>query len=75
MRDVRRQLLMRLEFDKKLKEFAVEIRDFGIGQPPSVSTKRCFRWGARTRQTSRISSVSSGKAVHQHMPPANTRLL
>jgi hypothetical protein len=34
MRDVRRQLLMRLEFDKKLKEFAVEIRDFGIGQPP-----------------------------------------
>src|SRR5258708_22868803 len=26
MRDVRRQLLMRLEFDKKLKEFAVEIR-------------------------------------------------
>jgi hypothetical protein len=34
LRDVRRQLLMRLEFDKKLKEFAVEIRDRGIGQAP-----------------------------------------
>jgi hypothetical protein len=34
LREVRRQLLMRLEFDKKLKQFAVEIRDRGIGQPP-----------------------------------------
>ncbi len=34
LRAVRRQLLMRLEFDKKLKEFAVEIRDRGIGQAP-----------------------------------------
>jgi len=35
LRDVRRQLILRLEFDKKLKEFAVEIRDRGIGQPPA----------------------------------------
>lgn len=34
MREVRRQLRTRLDFDKNLKEFAVEIRDFGIGQPP-----------------------------------------
>ena len=34
LRDVRRQLLLRLEFDKKLREFCVEIRDKGIGQAP-----------------------------------------
>jgi len=34
MRDVRRKLLLRLEFDKKAREFSVEIRDHGIGQTP-----------------------------------------
>lgn len=34
LRDMRRQLAMRLEFDKKLKQFSVEIRDGGIGQAP-----------------------------------------
>jgi hypothetical protein len=34
LREMRRQLLLRLEFDKKLKEFSVEIRDHGIGQAP-----------------------------------------
>jgi hypothetical protein len=34
LRSARRQLLMRLDFDKRLKEFAVEIRDRGIGQAP-----------------------------------------
>lgn len=34
LREMRRQLLLRLEFDKKLKEFSVEIRDRGIGQAP-----------------------------------------
>lgn len=34
LRNVRRQLVLRLEFDKKLKEFSVEIRDRGIGQTP-----------------------------------------
>lgn len=34
LRDIRRQLLLRLEFDKKLKEFSVEIRDRGLGQTP-----------------------------------------
>src|SRR6202022_2526933 len=32
--EMRRQLVMRLEFDKKSKEFSVEIRDHGIGQAP-----------------------------------------
>lgn len=35
LRDMRRQLSLRLEFDKKLKEFCVEIRDRGIGQTPT----------------------------------------
>lgn len=34
MKELRRQLLMRLEFDKKSKQFSVEIRDQGIGQTP-----------------------------------------
>lgn len=34
LRDMRRRLVMRLEFDKKSKQFAVEIRDRGIGQTP-----------------------------------------
>ncbi len=34
LREMRRQLVMRLEFDKKLKQFSVEIRDRGIGQAP-----------------------------------------
>jgi hypothetical protein len=32
LRDVRKRLLLRLEFDAKLREFSVEIRDQGIGQ-------------------------------------------
>jgi len=34
LREARRRLLLRLEFDKKLREFSLEIRDFGIGQTP-----------------------------------------
>jgi hypothetical protein len=34
LRDVRRRLVMRLEHDKKSKQFSVEIRDGGIGQAP-----------------------------------------
>jgi hypothetical protein len=34
LREMRRQLVMRLEFDKKSKQFCVEIRDHGIGQAP-----------------------------------------
>jgi hypothetical protein len=34
LRAVRQKLMMRLDFDKKSKQFAVEIRDRGIGQAP-----------------------------------------
>lgn len=34
LREVRRLLVMRLEFDKDSKDFSVEIRDQGIGQAP-----------------------------------------
>jgi hypothetical protein len=34
LREMRRQLVMRLDFDKKSKQFCVEIRDHGIGQAP-----------------------------------------
>jgi hypothetical protein len=34
LREMRRHLVLRLEFDKKSKEFSVEIRDRGIGQAP-----------------------------------------
>lgn len=34
LKDARGKLYLRLEFDKKLREFTVEIRDRGIGQAP-----------------------------------------
>jgi len=34
MRELRRRLVLRLDHDKKLKEFSIEIRDHGIGQAP-----------------------------------------
>lgn len=34
LRDARRRLELRLEFDAKLREFSVEVRDKGIGQVP-----------------------------------------
>ena len=34
LREMRKQLVLRVEFDKKLDEFTVEIRDQGIGQVP-----------------------------------------
>jgi len=34
LREVRRNLELRADFDKRSREFAVEIRDFGIGQTP-----------------------------------------
>lgn len=34
LREVRKKLELRLDFDKRLREFAVEIRDLGIGQTP-----------------------------------------
>lgn len=35
MRNQRKRLELRVEFDKKLNEFCVDIRDMGIGQAPS----------------------------------------
>jgi hypothetical protein len=34
LREMRKRLVLRVEFDKKLDEFSVEIRDQGIGQTP-----------------------------------------
>jgi hypothetical protein len=50
---MRKDLYITLDFEKKIREFAVTVRDHGMGQAPA-NIRRCCRLGGPTRRTSRI---------------------